>query len=64
MLKSPKIPLKLNDKINKMLLYLKKHTSYFGQQITINLNQPAIAYALNNQELLAFRDFVCMGSCL
>lgn len=50
---SIKEPATLMEKLDKLLLFLYRKTSFFHQQITVDLSQPAIAYAKNNSELEA-----------
>ncbi len=51
MLNSPKIPINLSEKIDKLLLYIHNHTSTFMGKVLIDHHQPAIAYAMDSKEL-------------
>lgn len=53
MLNSSLIPKDVNEKINKLLLYLSRKTTYLREPVKINLSvEPAICYAVNTTELV------------
>ena len=52
-LNSSLIPKDVNEKINKLLLYLNRKTTYLKEPVAINLSvESAICYAVNSIELM------------
>lgn len=50
-LDSAMMPRTVADKFYKMLLYLYRNTTFFGEEFGISLNCPAVAYGLNAEEI-------------
>lgn len=51
MLSSPMIPKTTMEKLDKLLLYIYRRTGQLYQEVKIDKNMPAIAYAKNSEEL-------------